>query len=123
MEKILNAFLSNDMMFVILGSILIGILIYLYNATNNTKSDIDVADLVMVDGKISDSKLIRLLAFVISSWGLVYLITINALSEWYFLMYMGAWVANALLSKNLSITEKAAERAAENSDDAIEKKE
>ena len=92
----------NVIMFVLLSFILIGISIWLYNKHNDNKSDIDLADLIMVNGHISDGKLIRVATWVISSWGFIYLVLENSLTEWFFLYYMGAWVANALISKHIS---------------------
>jgi hypothetical protein len=103
MLEVIVDILSNDLMFLILGFILISLVIWLYNIHNDTKSDIDLADLVMGDGKISDSKLIRIGSWLISSWGFIFLLTRDLLTEWYFIGYMGAWVLNALISKNISM--------------------
>jgi hypothetical protein len=47
----------------------------------------------------------RFTAFVVSTWGFVYLIVDQRFSEWYFAGYMAAWTGNALLNKWLSAKE------------------
>lgn len=65
----------------------------------NPNSSFDVKDLVSKDGKIDEKKFTRFGAWVVSTWGFVYLIVSDKLSEWYFIGYMGAWVANAIFDK------------------------
>ena len=42
------------------------------------------------------------ISWIVSTWGFVYLIIQDRLDEWYFVGYMGVWVANAILAKKLS---------------------
>lgn len=90
---------TNDIMWIILAFVVVICFVYLYNLNNDDKSDISLVDLVTVDGKLNDRKLQRFGAWIVSTWGFIYLITIDKLSEWYFIGYMGAWVANALIGK------------------------
>ena len=65
----------------------------------NPDDAFDIKDLVSKDGKLDEKKFTRFGAWVVSTWGFVYLIVNDKLSEWYFIGYMGAWVANAILDK------------------------
>jgi hypothetical protein len=97
------AFLQSDTMYIILGVIVLGLSIALYRAHKDKQSPIALQDLVTTNNKLDEAKLTRFGAFLISSWGFVYLASTNALSEWYFIGYMAGWVANGLISKDLNI--------------------
>jgi Na+/H+ antiporter NhaD/arsenite permease-like protein len=92
-------FFSNDVLWIILALIVLVGVVYLYNKDRDKNSDIDFTDLITVNGKLNDRKLARFGAWIVSTWGFVYLISHDKLSEWYFIGYMGAWVANALIGK------------------------
>ena len=102
-EQIIN-FLSNDLMYVFLGCLLIIVVTWLYNLHNSSNTKIDLADIVTEKGRLNGSKVFRFIAFLISSWGFVYLIVQNNLSEWYGISYLAVWTGNALL-RNKFITE------------------
>lgn len=93
----MSQFLSYDFMWVLLGFIFVVLVIWLYNLNKDPHNKISLIDLVATEGKLEERKITRFGAWIISSWGLVYLISINELKEWYFIAYMGAWVANALI--------------------------
>jgi len=93
----MKEFLSYDLMWVLLAFIFVVLIVWLYNVSNKDENDISLIDLVATNGKLEERKITRFGAWIISSWGLVYLISINELKEWYFIAYMGAWVANALI--------------------------
>ena len=93
----MKEFLSYDLMWVLLAFIFVVLIVWLYNVSNKDETDISLIDLVATNGKLEERKITRFGAWIISSWGLVYLISINELKEWYFIAYMGAWVANALI--------------------------
>lgn len=93
----MKEFFSYDFMWVLLGFIFVVLVVWLYNISNKDENDISLIDLVATNGKLEERKITRFGAWIISSWGLVYLISINELKEWYFIAYMGAWVANALI--------------------------
>lgn len=95
----LEAFLQNDLMYVVLAFIVILFSVYLYNLNSDHKSPINIVDLIAINGKLNERKLTRFGAWIVSTWGFVYLITQSSLTEWYFIGYMGAWVANALIGK------------------------
>ena len=71
----------------------------LYKLNNDKKNTISIIDLVAINGRLNERKLSRFGAWVVSTWGFVYLIMNSQLTEYYFIGYMGAWVANALIGK------------------------
>ena len=68
----------------------------------NSESNIDLKDLICSRGKIDEKKFVRFGAWIVSTWGFVYLIVEERFSEWYFMGYMAAWVGNAILDKYLN---------------------
>lgn len=92
---------ENNNMLLILAIITLCMLVILYKLDKDEKSSITLTDLVTVDGKLQEGKFTRFGAWVVSTWGFVYLIQDGKLTEWYFVGYMGAWVANALINKAL----------------------
>lgn len=64
---------------------------------------IDVKDLICTDGHLDEKKFVRFGAWIVSTWGFVYLIVDERFSEWYFMGYMTAWVGNALLDKYMNV--------------------
>jgi len=88
-----------EVMYVVLIVLVISCIRYLWKQNKNSHSTIDFKDLICVNGKLTERKISRFGAWIVSTWGFVYLIVDNRLTEWYFVGYMGAWVANALLGK------------------------
>lgn len=72
---------------------------WLWKLNNDKNNTIYFVDLISVGGRLNERKVSRFGAWIISTWGFMYLILNNQLSEWYFVGYMGAWVANALIGK------------------------
>ena len=93
--------ISNDIMYLILFLILIGAIILLWRITSDRTTSLSFIDLIAIDGKLNERKITRFGAWIVSTWGFVYLIIDDKFTEWYFLGYMGAWVANALIGKAL----------------------
>jgi hypothetical protein len=69
--------------------------------TRNQNDTFDLRDLITRNGKLDEKKFTRFGAWVVSTWGFVYLLINESekLSEWYFIGYMGAWVVNAIFDK------------------------
>lgn len=88
-------------MYIILAAIIILCLVILYKQNMDANSSINIIDLVAIDGKLSETKVARFGAWIVSTWGFVYLMVLSPdkFPEWYFIGYMSAWVANALISK------------------------
>lgn len=78
---------------------------FIWNVQRDRDNQVDIKDLICTDGRINEAKFMRFTAFVVSTWGFVYLIVDQRFSEWYFAGYMAAWAGNALLNKWLSIKE------------------
>lgn len=80
--------------------------LFIWNIQRDKENQVDIKDLICQDGRINEAKFMRFTAFVVSTWGFVYLIVDQRFSEWYFAGYMGAWAGNALLNKWLSIKQQ-----------------
>lgn len=83
-------------------SLILGIMIMaliLWNVQRDKNNDFDIMDLVCVNGRVSEHKFMRFTAFAVSTWGFVYLIFYNRMTEWYFTGYMVAWTGSALINK------------------------
>jgi hypothetical protein len=83
----------------ILALVVFFLVFILYVWHRDSKSNIDLKDLICTDNKIDEKKFVRFGAWIVSTWGFVYLIVEERFSEWYFAGYMAAWVGNALLDK------------------------
>lgn len=98
-----SKFTMDDFMSVFLIFILcvfiISISRWLWKLNNDKNNTIYFVDLISVNGRLNERKVSRFGAWIISTWGFMYLILTGKLSEWYFVGYMGAWVANALIGK------------------------
>ena len=83
--------------------IVVGFLItLLYVWHRDSESRIDLKDLICKDGHLDEKKFTRLGAWIVSTWGFVYMIIDDQFTEWYFIGYMGVWTGNAILDKYLS---------------------
>ena len=71
----------------------------IWNFQRDKNNQVDIKDLICVDGRINSNKFMRFTAFVVSTWGFIYLIVDQRFSEWYFAGYMATWTGSALLSK------------------------
>lgn len=80
--------------------IFVSILLYVWHKDNKTK--INLTDLVCKDGKLDEKKFTRFGAWVVSTWGFVYLILDNKFTEWYFTGYMAIWVGNVIVDKYIN---------------------
>lgn len=89
-------------MYIILTIILVSCTFYLIRLNNDKKNSIYLLDLVTTAGILNERKLTRFFTWLVSTWGFIYLIADDKLTEWYFIGYMGAWVANALIGKTLT---------------------
>ena len=80
-----------------LGAMLI--IAVIWNLQRDQDNQVDIKDLICSDGRINEAKFSRFVAFLVSTWGFVYLILDQRFSEWYFVGYMAAWTGNALFNK------------------------
>ena len=89
---------TTSMAVVLLLIALVGTTI-IWNLQRDKNNQVDIKDLICSNGRISEAKFARFVAFLVSTWGFVYLIMDQRFSEWYFAGYMAAWTGNALFSK------------------------
>lgn len=82
----------------------------LYVWHRDSKSNIDLKDLICTNNRIDEKKFVRFGAWIVSTWGFVYLIVEERFSEWYFAGYMAAWVGNALIDKYISNSKETKEQ-------------
>lgn len=73
----------------------------IWNLQRDKDNQVDIKDLICTNGKINERKFTRFAAWLVSTWGFVYLIVDQRFSEWYFAGYMAVWTGNALLDKYL----------------------
>ena len=88
-----------EVMYIILALIVIVCTFYLWRLNEDQKSSVNLIDLVSINGKLNERMFSRFGALIVSTWGFIYLVVTDRLYEWYFIGYMGAWVANALIGK------------------------
>lgn len=93
---------SSGMVISLIVLVVIAVL-FIWNIQRDTDNQVDIKDLICQDGMINEHKFMRFTAFVVSTWGFVYLIVDQRFSEWYFAGYMAAWTGNALLNKWLNM--------------------
>ena len=69
--------------------------------SRNKDDEFDLKDLVSTGGKLNEKKFTRFGAWVISTWGFIYILINNPgnFPEWYFVGYMAVWVGNAIMDK------------------------
>ena len=89
----------DEILYVILALLFFTCIYALWKLNQDKKNTISIIDLVAVNGRLNERKFSRFGAWIVSTWGFIYLIANDKLSEWYFVGYMGAWVANALIGK------------------------
>lgn len=78
----------------------------LWSWHSNKSNNVNLQDLIMINNKLDESKMNRFIAFVVSTWGFVFLLVTGQFTDWYFMGYMAAWVSNALFSNYLRQRDK-----------------
>jgi hypothetical protein len=96
---------ANHYMNLIIALVVLIAALIIWNIQRDQTNQVDIKDLVCTEGRLNEHKFMRFTAFVVSTWGFVYLIVDQRFSEWYFAGYMAAWTGNALLNKWLSAKE------------------
>ena len=100
-DKIMNYFTAANTMEFLLALLVFIVIFILVKMSLNPDDKFDLKDLVSVDEKLDEKKFTRFGAWVLSSWGFVYLLVSkpDSFPEWYFTVYMGAWVLNVIADK------------------------
>jgi hypothetical protein len=99
MKEILSTMQANHYMNLVIVIVAIIAMLVAWNIQRDKNNQIDLKDLVCTDGQLDEKKFMRFTAFVVSTWGFIYLIVDQRFSEWYFTGYMALWAGNALLDK------------------------
>jgi len=100
----MNYFTADNTMEIILAGLLILILIALVRVSRDPSNTMQLTDLITVRGRLDEKKFSRFGAWIVSTWGFIYIIVNNPTQfpEWYFLGYMTVWVSNAIMGKYVS---------------------
>lgn len=100
-ETFMNYFTANNTMELLLAILIFIVIITLIQMTRNPHDAFDLKDLVSTDGRLDEKKFTRFGAWVISTWGFIYILVNNPgnFPEWYFVGYMMVWVGNAILDR------------------------
>jgi hypothetical protein len=101
-QTFMSHFTTESAMALLLLILIIGVVAALLKLHFDQSDRIDLEELVLTNDKIDEQKFMRFGAWIISTWGFVYLVVNNNLSEWYFVGYIGVWVSNAIFDKYIS---------------------
>lgn len=103
-NSFMNYFTTANTMEILLAILVFVIIITMVRMTLNPTDNFDLKDLVSEDGKLQERKFTRFGAWLISTWGFVYILINNPTNfpEWYFVGYMTVWVSNAIMGKYMS---------------------
>jgi hypothetical protein len=98
---LMNYFTPANTMEIILAVLLFMILVSLLRMSRDPGNSLNLKDLVTVNGRLEERKFTRFGAWIISTWGFVYIIVNSPTQfpEWYFVGYMTVWVGNAIMGK------------------------
>jgi hypothetical protein len=107
-ETFMNYFTAANTMELLLALMVLIIIITLVTMTRNPDDELDLKDLVSTEGKLDEKKFTRFGAWVISTWGFIYILINNPgnFPEWYFVGYMAVWVGNAIVDKYMTNKEE-----------------
>ena len=107
-ETFFNYFTAPNTMELLLALLVLIIITTLIQMTRNPNDELDLKDLVSTAGKLDEKKFTRFGAWVISTWGFVYILINNPgnFPEWYFVGYMAVWVGNAIMDKYMNKKEE-----------------
>jgi len=108
LDKFLNLFDKSNTLEILLFLLVSMIIFTMVSMSRNKDDEFDLKDLVSSDGKLNEKKFTRFGAWVISTWGFVYILINNpgSFPEWYFVGYMAVWVSNAIVDKWVERKEK-----------------
>ena len=95
------------------------VLVVFYKWHKNTSSPIDFSDLFISSktGRMGGSEFRINLAFLLTSWALIFMTIRGALTEWYLTVYLAAFVTDRVLSRKNSLNQ-----ASQGTDDATQTK-
>lgn len=107
-SKFLDLFNKANTLEMLLFLLITVIIIVMVKMTRNKDEEFDLKDLVSRNGKLDEKKFTRFGAWVISTWGFIYILVNNpnTFPEWYFVGYMAVWVSNVIVDKWVNRNEK-----------------
>ncbi len=107
-EKFMNYFTTANTMELLLAILVLIIIVTMIQMTRNPNDELDLKDLVSSEGRLDEKKFTRFGAWVISTWGFIYILVNNPgnFPEWYFVGYMAVWVGNAIMDKYMNKKEE-----------------
>ena len=107
-QTFLSYFTTVNTMQMLLALLVFMIIITMIHMTRNPNDELDLKDLVSTEGKLDEKKFTRFGAWVISTWGFIYILVNNPgnFPEWYFVGYMAVWVGNAIMDKYMTKKEE-----------------
>lgn len=86
-------------MSVVLAMVVVFLIAILWVWHRDSNSKVDLKDLICIDGQLDEKKFTRFGAWIVSTWGFVYLMLDGKFTEWYFTGYMAIWVGNVIVDK------------------------
>lgn len=100
-NKFLDLFDKSNTLEMLLFLLIAVIITVMVKMSRNKDDEFDLKDLVSRDGKLDEKKFTRFGAWVISTWGFIYILVNNpnTFPEWYFVGYMAVWVSNVIMDK------------------------
>lgn len=109
--EVANWFTAAHTMQLLLAMMIFIVIYVLVKLSLNPNDNLNLSDLVTVNGRLDEKKFTRFGAWVVSTWAFIYLIVNNPgnFPEWYFVGYMGVWVTNAIFDKYMTAREMNAE--------------
>jgi multisubunit Na+/H+ antiporter MnhB subunit len=113
-DAITSITMGNNQMNWILGAIAVALAISFYKA-QKANNFFDLKEMFTdPDTKLTSlTRFGTFVALVVSSWGFVYLVTSNSLTEMYFTIYMSIWTGTNLISKGIAAMSKKSEQKKE----------
>lgn len=107
---------TNLSMSFLLAIVVAFLITLLYVWHKDSQSRIDLKDLICKDGHLDEKKFTRFGAWIVSTWGFIYMILDDQFTEWYFVGYMGVWTGNAIFDKYLNNKSIAIQEGAKNAE-------
>lgn len=103
-DQVLHYFSEANAMSMMLLFLFVVVIAVFLRLQFDKDSSFDMEDLICHNGRLDEKKLARFGAWVLSSWGFVFLLVQDPenFPEWYFIGYMTVWVGNALADKYFS---------------------
>jgi hypothetical protein len=100
--EFLRLFNAENIMGLLLFTLILVVMISLTVVHLDKTDNINLEDLISTNNKLDGEKFARFGAWIVSTWGFIYLVVMGQLTEWYFVGYIGVWVTNAIFDKYMN---------------------